>query len=77
MEVGIGAERTSGETGELKETNEQPELDLVEAFVNVGAAAADLLALKFGVLELEIDDVPRIFSTQRRSRTSKEGIGLP
>ena len=77
VEVGVGVERTSGETSELKETNEQPELNLVEAFENVGAAAADLLALKFGVLELEIDDVPRIFSTQRRSRPSKEGIGLP
>ena len=77
VEVGVGVERTSGETSELKVTNEQPEQDLIEAFVYVGAATADLLALKFGVLELEVDDVPRIFSTQRRSRPSEEGIGLP
>ena len=77
VEVGVGVERTSGEASELKETDEQPELDLVEALVNVGAAAADLLALQFGVLELKVDDVPRIFSTERRSRPSKEGIGLP
>ena len=77
MKVSIGSQRARGETSQLKKANQQPKLYLVEAFVDVCTASADLLALKFGILELQVDYVPCIFSSKRRSSASIEVVGLP
>ena len=57
--------------------NQQPELNLVEAFVDIGAATADMLALQFCIFELQVNNVPCIFGSQRSSSASKEVVGLP
>ena len=77
MKVSIGSQRARGETCQLKKADKQPQLNLVEAFVNICTAPADLLALQFGILELEVDNVPCIFCSERRSGASEEVICLP
>ena len=77
MKVSIGAQGARGETSQFKETDQQPELYLIEAFINVCAAPTDLLALQFGILELQVDNVPCIFGSKRSSSACKEVVGLP
>ena len=77
MKVSLGSQRARGETSQLKKANQQPELYLIEAFIDVGIAPTDLLALQFGILELQVDDVPCIFGTKRGSSASVEVVGLP
>ena len=77
MKVSIGSQRARGETSQLKKADQQPQLNLVEAFVNVSTATAELLALQFGILELEVDNVPCSFSSERRSGASIKVVGLP
>ena len=77
MKVSISSQGVRGEARQLKKADKQPQLNLVEAFVNVGTATADLLALQFGILELEVDYVQCIFCSERRSGASVEVVGLP
>ena len=77
VEVGISVEGTRGEASHFKQTNEQPELDLIETFVYISAATADVFALQFGVFELKVNNIPRIFCTKGRSGPSIKGVSLP
>ena len=77
MKVSIGAKGTSGEASNLKQANEQPELNLIKTFVNISAATADVLALQFCILELQVHNVPRIFSSERSGGPSIEVVCLP
>ena len=77
VKVSISSQGARGETRQLKKANKQPQLNLVETFIEVGTATADLLALQFSIRELEVDNVPRIFCPERRSGASEEVVCLP
>ena len=76
VEVGISTKGTSREASNLKKADEQPKLDLVEALEDVGTGTTYVLALQLGILKLEVDQVPSIFSTKWRRGTSKKGSSL-
>ena len=61
----------------LQEADEEPELDLVEALVDVSARSADVFALQLSIFKLQADKIPGIFSTKRRSCPCKERVVLP
>ena len=77
VEVGISLKRTSREPGNLKKADEKPQLYLVEALEDVSTGSTDVFTLQLGILKLQVDQVPGIFSAEGRSSPSKKGIGLP
>ena len=76
-EVGISPKRTSREPGNLKKADEKPQLYLVEALEDVSTGSTDVFAMQLGILKLQVDQVPGIFSAKGRSSPSKKGISLP
>ena len=71
VEVGVSTKRASRVSSDLQEADEEPELDLIEALVDVSARSADVFALQLSIFELQADKIPGILRTKRCSSPSK------
>ena len=52
MKICIGAQRARGEASKLKKANQHSELDLIEAFIDICTAPADIAGLVIWHLQI-------------------------